>query len=144
MLLLERGPVVDTFASKVPLMSFDFRHSSSPTYKWPASPLSIAPDNEPLEMVTGKSLGGSSKVNAQLYTRGIPGEYNAWSEAGRKGWSWADVEPFFKKSERTLLPFPAFNRGLHGTLSVWGPRRHELRDIQESGRLGGQTVASSS
>lgn len=144
MLLLERGPVVDTFASKVPLTSFDFRLSSSPTYKWPASPLSIAPDNEPLEMVTGRLLGGSSKVNAQLYTRGIPGEYNAWSEAGRKGWSWADVEPFFKKSERTLLPSPAPNRGLHGTLSIWASLRHELRHTQESGRLEGQAVPSSS
>lgn len=57
-------------------------------------------------MVTGRLLGGMSKINAHLYTRGVPGEYNVWAAAGRIGWSWEEVEPFFKKSEKSLLKNP--------------------------------------
>lgn len=117
-LLLERGPVVDTFASRVPLLSIDFRPPTSPSYKWLAAPLSAAVGSEPLEMITGKLLGGTSKINAHLYTRGVPGEFNAWAQAGRKGWGWQDVEPFFKKSEKSLLASPPSYRGTEGTISL--------------------------
>ncbi|MEE4237734.1 MAG: GMC family oxidoreductase N-terminal domain-containing protein, partial [Anderseniella sp.] len=40
----------------------------------------------------GKGLGGSSAINAMVYTRGRPRDYDGW---GVKGWTWADVEPAF-------------------------------------------------
>ncbi len=47
----------------------------------------------------GRGLGGSSLINAMIYTRGQPQDYDSWAALGRKGWRWADVLPYFKRSE---------------------------------------------
>lgn len=47
----------------------------------------------------GKGLGGSSNINGLLYVRGQHADYDAWSNLGAVGWSWADVAPYFRKSE---------------------------------------------
>ncbi|KAJ7588091.1 GMC oxidoreductase [Mycena floridula] len=100
-LLVERGPVVDGWSAGVPLLSSNFSDQKAPVYKWQSAPLSAA-NGKTLTMVTGKALGGSSKINGLLYTRSVPGEYNAWGASGRKEWDWNHVEPFFIKSETSL------------------------------------------
>jgi choline dehydrogenase-like flavoprotein len=59
----------------------------------------------------GKGLGGSSAINAMVYTRGRPRDYDGW---GVKGWTWTDVQPAFDALEKAGLsvsnqidPFPA-------------------------------------
>ena len=47
----------------------------------------------------GKSLGGSSSMNAMLYVRGRPFDYDLWEEQGADGWGWASVRPYFLKAE---------------------------------------------
>ncbi len=47
----------------------------------------------------GKVLGGSSSINAMIYIRGNPADYDAWAAAGCAGWRWAEVLPVFKRSE---------------------------------------------
>lgn len=47
----------------------------------------------------GKLLGGSSALNAMIYIRGNPYDYDCWRAQGNEGWGWADVLPYFKKSE---------------------------------------------
>jgi choline dehydrogenase-like flavoprotein len=47
----------------------------------------------------GRTLGGSSAINAMVYTRGVAGDYNRWAEQGARGWGWDDVLPYFIKSE---------------------------------------------
>ena len=47
----------------------------------------------------GKMLGGSSGINYMMYVRGNPGDFDAWAEDGATGWSYAEVLPYFKKSE---------------------------------------------
>ena len=47
----------------------------------------------------GKTLGGSSSINAMVYIRGHPTDYDAWADQGNPGWGYADVMPYFKKSE---------------------------------------------
>lgn len=47
----------------------------------------------------GKALGGSSAINAMLYVRGHPLDYDDWSESGASGWGWSDVLPYFLKAE---------------------------------------------
>jgi choline dehydrogenase-like flavoprotein len=59
----------------------------------------------------GKTLGGSSAINAMLYVRGHRSDYDGWADLGCEGWDWDSVLPYFKRSEHN-------HRGeddLHGT-----------------------------
>src|ERR1043165_1680476 len=47
----------------------------------------------------GKMLGGSSGINYMAYVRGHPGDFDSWADNGAIGWSYADVLPYFCKSE---------------------------------------------
>ena len=47
----------------------------------------------------GKVLGGSSSVNAMVYVRGHPDDYEHWAAAGNPGWGWRDVLPYFLRAE---------------------------------------------
>jgi choline dehydrogenase-like flavoprotein len=47
----------------------------------------------------GKMLGGSSSLNAHAYVRGHPGDFDSWAQGGATGWSYAEVLPYFRKSE---------------------------------------------
>ncbi|HEY3882691.1 MAG TPA: GMC family oxidoreductase N-terminal domain-containing protein [Trebonia sp.] len=47
----------------------------------------------------GKVLGGSSALNGMIYVRGAKSDFDAWAYNGAPGWSYADVLPYFKKSE---------------------------------------------
>lgn len=46
-----------------------------------------------------KVIGGGSAINAQIYTRGASQDYDEWRQMGCEGWSYAEVLPYFKKSE---------------------------------------------
>ncbi|MEO1020858.1 MAG: GMC family oxidoreductase N-terminal domain-containing protein [Pseudomonadota bacterium] len=47
----------------------------------------------------GKALGGSSAINAMMWYRGHPSDYDAWEAAGAEGWSFKDCLPYFKRCE---------------------------------------------
>lgn len=72
----------------------------------------------------GKTLGGSSSINAMCYIRGVAGDYDRWAETtGDSRWSWREVLPWFLRSEDNSRGAS----GLHGTggpLSVSDLRYH--------------------
>ncbi|HEX5910300.1 MAG TPA: GMC family oxidoreductase N-terminal domain-containing protein [Thermoleophilaceae bacterium] len=55
--------------------------------------------NRELYSPRGRSLGGSSSMNAMLYVRGRPIDYDLWESEGATGWGWQDVEPYFRRAE---------------------------------------------
>lgn len=66
----------------------------------------------------GRVFGGGSSVNAEVFTRGVPQDYDRWAqEEGCPGWSFADVQPYFIRSEgNTILADPW--HGTDGPLGV--------------------------
>ena len=52
-----------------------------------------------LSYTQAKVLGGGSSINAQIYTRGHPADYDGWSKDGCDGWSYREVLPYFKRAE---------------------------------------------
>ncbi len=57
-------------------------------------------NNRRIPIPRGKVLGGSSSINGMLYVRGQALDYDTWAQLGNGGWSFEDVLPFFKRSER--------------------------------------------
>ena len=70
----------------------------------------------------GKTLGGSSSINAMVYMRGHPGDYDAWAAQGHAGWGWQNVLPIFMEHERQQHGAGALH-GADGPLDV-----HDLLD----------------
>ncbi|GLR87328.1 GMC family oxidoreductase [Bradyrhizobium iriomotense] len=65
----------------------------------------------------GKGLGGSSAINAMVYIRGNKWDYDHWASLGNTGWSYADVLPYFKRSENNA-DFDGEYHGKDGPLHV--------------------------
>ncbi|MEQ9487877.1 MAG: GMC family oxidoreductase N-terminal domain-containing protein [Alphaproteobacteria bacterium] len=59
----------------------------------------------------GKVLGGSTAINAMAHMRGHPADFDAWAEAGLTGWGYADLLPYFIRSETSPIADP----DLHGS-----------------------------
>src|SRR5271166_6196199 len=76
----------------------------------------------------GKTLGGSSSLNAMVYIRGHRADYDGWAADGAKGWSYDEVLPYFRKAESNERDEDQFH-GKFGPLSVCeGRSRHPLMD----------------
>ncbi len=93
----------------------------------------------------GKVIGGSSSINGMVYVRGHAMDYDHWEEAGARGWSFADVLPYFKRME-------TWHDGGHGGDPDWrgtdgplhvsrGPRENPLFDaFVQAGQQAGYQV----
>ncbi len=77
----------------------------------------------------GKTLGGSSSINAMLYVRGHRWDYDHWSELGNNGWSYDEVLPYFIKAEHNEILDDEFH-GQNGPLNVT-KIRHENRPTKD-------------
>ena len=91
-------------------------------------------DDRELYIPRGKSLGGSSSMNAMLYVRGRPLDYALWEQGGATGWGWDDVLPYFLRSEDNARGRSEFHNA-GGELRVSeqrSPRRLSRRLIDAS------------
>jgi len=65
----------------------------------------------------GKVLGGSSSINAMIYIRGHPDDYDGWAAEGNDGWGWEEMLPYFRRAEHNeRLSGPT--HGTDGPLNV--------------------------
>lgn len=102
--------------SRVPLISQNF---------WMGDPLQaqLSRYSEPIQsvngrrnrMITAEGVGGASRINAMLWTRGVPGGYEEWAtDLGLDDWAWDKVEPCFRKIENVLSRSTSSERGHDG------------------------------
>jgi choline dehydrogenase len=124
-LLLEAGPADEAEEIRVPAASTGLwsgpfawddtttpqRHAAGRSVPWPH----------------GHTLGGGSSINAMIYMRGNPLDYDGWRDAyGCDGWGYADVLPYFRRAEDQERG-ESLHHGSGGPLSVQDPHhRHEL------------------
>ncbi|MCA2009893.1 choline dehydrogenase [Cereibacter sphaeroides] len=94
----------------------------------------------------GKVIGGSSSINGMVYVRGHAKDYEHWEEQGAEGWSFADVQPYFKRMETWHGAEDAGEgeewRGTDGPLHISrGKRENPLFDaFVEAGHQAGYPV----
>jgi choline dehydrogenase len=95
-------------------------------------------NNRRIVQPRGKVLGGSSSINGLVHVRGQREDFDRWAGLGNNGWAYADVLPYFKKSEDFQHGADAFH-GVGGPLAVSSlPEPHELCDafIAAAGEAG--------
>ena len=82
-------------------------------------------DGRQIPAPRGKVLGGCSSVNGMMYQRGHAVDYDHWRQLGLSGWSYAEVLPYFKKSENSWRGEGAYH-GAGGELTVSPHRPDEI------------------
>jgi choline dehydrogenase-like flavoprotein len=110
-------------------------------FKMTGGPLTWGYQTSPLKHANGRVavypqarvLGGGSSINAEIYTRGCPEDYDLWNdEFGCKGWGWKDLKQYFLKSEGNTRLGGA-EHGVDGPLGVSDlqtPNRVSLAYVQ--------------
>src|SRR5271157_3369529 len=115
--LIEAGPAKASLLSDVPLgIAALVPLRSSRNYAYETVPQAGFGGRRGYQP-RGRGLGGSSLINAVIYTRGQPQDYESWAALGCKGWGWADVLPYFKRSEDNARGADALH-GAGGPLHV--------------------------
>jgi len=102
-----------------------------------------AVDGRSMYVPRGKALGGSSSMNAMLYVRGRPLDYDSWEAQGAPGWGYRDVLPYFKKSEDNVRGASEYH-GAGGPLRVEeqrSPRPLDRRLLEASESAGIPRIA---
>ena len=94
-----------------------------------------------VEAMRGKVLGGSSSINVTGYTRGDQRDYDRWAQKGALGWSYADVLPYFKRTE-TWIDGASATRGGDGPIGVeWARVADPIYDAWlEAGKAAGYRI----
>ena len=108
--LLEAGKKRSSWASKIPLGIIATMRMPQVNWRFRTEPqpgLNGRRGYQP----RGRMLGGSSAINAMIYIRGHPSDYDDWAARGNPGWAWSDVLPIFKSFENNRH----INGPLHGT-----------------------------
>jgi choline dehydrogenase len=66
----------------------------------------------------GRTVGGSSSINGMVYNRGQRADFDTWAQRGNRGWSYVDVLPYFKRTERRIGLCDTRYHGTEGRLPV--------------------------
>ena len=75
-------------------------------------------DDRRIPVPRGRVLGGSGSINGMVYFRGHPRDYDDWAAAGATGWSYAEVLPYFTRTEHNEDLPPSVYHGKGGPMNV--------------------------
>jgi choline dehydrogenase len=123
-LVLEAGPDERVIHSRAP-GAFVGLFGTDRTWPYVSEPEPAAAGRR-IHVPQGRMPGGSSSINGMIYIRGDAKDYDDWEAGGCRGWSYADVLPYFRKAEANERLADRFH-GTDGPLSVVDvPYRHPL------------------
>lgn len=117
-LVLEKGHSKDSLLSRIPLVSQNFHFGDklqvvSDRFSEPSTETS----GGNFKLWTAEGLGGASRINGMVMTRGTPSDYNGWAQnLSLDDWAWDRVEPYFRKSENNIDRPGSETRGHDGKL----------------------------
>lgn len=120
--LLEAGGNGDSWVVKTPAAAVAMLPTSINNYAFQTVPQKGLNGRRGYQP-RGKCLGGSSAINAMIYTRGHRSDYDHWAALGNIGWSYDELLPYFKKSENNTTIQNSFH-GIDGPLSVSNLQSH--------------------
>ncbi len=125
----DKSPLIYTPVGMVITVPFSF-------YNWQLNALAQSTVNDrDVYCPRGKTLGGSSSINAMLYIRGQKEDYDQWAALGNEGWSFDDVLPYFLKSQNQERG-ASERHSIGGPLNVADPRsRHCLSEAFIKGAI---------
>lgn len=83
----------------------------------------------PVIVPRGRATGGSSAINAQIFLRGVPEDYDSWAESGLDEWSYQKLLSAFRRSENDL-DFGGDFHGKDGPISCVRPKREDCMPAQ--------------
>ncbi|KAI0473339.1 putative GMC oxidoreductase [Xylariaceae sp. FL0804] len=118
-LVIEKGHFKDNIVSRMPLLSQNMFLGDALQVqgnRW----------SEPIPGANGRrnrlwaveGIGGASRMNGMLWTRGFPGDYDAWSDMGLEDWSYAKLEPYFRNIENAIVHPHSQSRGHEGPIEI--------------------------
>ncbi len=114
-LLLEAGGRDDSFLIRMPA-GIGRLTSAKVNWLYETEPQAQLNDRR-LFWPRGKTLGGSSSINAMVYIRGQPRDYDHWRDLGNDGWAYRDVLPYFRHAENNESIYDDWH-GCGGPLNV--------------------------
>lgn len=97
-LLLEAGPRDRSWQIHMPAGLGQLLSSNRFNWNYLSEPEPYL-DNRRLTHPRGRVLGGSSSINGMVYVRGHARDYDGWAQAGNRGWTYAQLLPYFKRAE---------------------------------------------
>jgi choline dehydrogenase len=119
-LLLEAGPASHRWA-RIPVGFAKLINNPNANWLYSAEP-EPSTNGRRLPVPRGKILGGSSSINGLAFVRGQAQDFDTWAQMGNRGWSFAEVLPFFKRME-SYEPGEGDDefRGREGPLRITNP-----------------------
>lgn len=118
--VLEAGPPDRNIFIKIPAGFMKTLFDPGITWQMKQSP-GAAIDGREIPVILGRTWGGSSSVNGMIYNRGQAEDFDGWAALGNSGWSYADVLPHFRRTERWTGKVDVAHRGSDGPLTVTTP-----------------------
>jgi choline dehydrogenase len=128
---LLRMPIAWTIAARTERFGWGYMSEPEPNL-----------DGRQIPLPRGKVLGGSSSINGMLYVRGHASDYDQWRQMGLSGWGFADVLPYFKRSENNWRGETKYHGG-SGPLRIAPARgRHLLYEpVRDAAKAAGFPIS---
>ena len=99
--LLEAGPPDRNPYIHIPAGFIKTLFDPSCTWQFKTEPTERT-GGRPISTTQGRTLGGGSSVNGMIYNRGQPADFDSWAQRGNRGWGYADVLPYFRRTEQRI------------------------------------------